>query len=164
MGEGLLFRLEWDADTDGLLRALVDVPVRLLAGTYRDGLWTLRLRAVDRAAISTFQDACVAAGVSLTLSRLGPLADAAGHPEAGLTAAQIEALELAHRRGYFDDARKATLDDLSAELGISRQALAGRLQRGHRNLLGTLFASTDGGPIVPRIHPHEYCRVHNKVT
>lgn len=42
-------------------------------------------------------------------------------------------------RGYFDEPRRATLDDLASELGITRQSLAGRLRRGHRNLLAGLF-------------------------
>ncbi|AEH36174.1 helix-turn-helix domain-containing protein [Halopiger xanaduensis] len=57
----------------------------------------------------------------------------------GASPAQLEALELAYERGYFDEPRRATLEDLAAGVGITRQSLAGRLRRGHRNLLAGLF-------------------------
>jgi predicted DNA binding protein len=42
---------------------------------------------------------------------------------------------LALERGYYDEPREATLDDLAGEVGISRQAYARRLRRGYRTLI-----------------------------
>ena len=43
----------------------------------------------------------------------------------------------AFEAGYYDIPRDATLEDIADELEISRQALANRLRRGYRNLIGT---------------------------
>lgn len=147
-GEGLRYRIERRGEDGAALSALVDAPVTLLSGRCRNGSWTLRLRAVGHEPIAAFQVACESAGIPLTLSRLGPLAAADGDGGSDPTTAQLEALELAYRRGYFDDARTATLDELAGELDISRQALAGRLRRGHRTLLGRLFATGADGALL----------------
>jgi predicted DNA binding protein len=55
---------------------------------------------------------------------------------AGLTEKQHEAVLLAYRMGYFDSPRQAGLAEIAAELDISRQALASRLRRGLRHIVG----------------------------
>ncbi|MFC7027483.1 helix-turn-helix domain-containing protein [Halomicroarcula sp. GCM10025710] len=46
------------------------------------------------------------------------------------------------RAGFFDEPRTATLEDVAAELGISRQAVANRLRRGHRALIREMLSET----------------------
>nr|WP_255473553.1 helix-turn-helix domain-containing protein [Halogeometricum sp. CBA1124] len=46
-----------------------------------------------------------------------------------MTDLQRETLALAIRRGYFEVPRSATLSDLAAELGVSKQAVSERLRR-----------------------------------
>lgn len=54
---------------------------------------------------------------------------------------QREALVTAYRRGYFAEPRETSLEDLAAELDRSPTAVAGRLKRGMRSLVGmTLVA------------------------
>ena len=53
-----------------------------------------------------------------------------------LTEEQREALVVAYRRGYFAEPRATSLEDLADELGISPTAVAGRLKRGMRALVG----------------------------
>jgi biotin operon repressor len=58
-----------------------------------------------------------------------------------LTEEQRETLVLAYERGYFAEPRGTSLEDLAAELGISPTAVAGRLKRGMRALVGMTVVS-----------------------
>lgn len=62
--------------------------------------------------------------------------------DAAITEAQEEALVLAYDREYFDSPREVTLEELADELGISQQAVASRLRRGLRGVLGTALSET----------------------
>ena len=55
----------------------------------------------------------------------------------GHTPEQREALVAAYEMGYFTEPRETSLEELAAELGISPTAVAGRLKRGMRSLIGT---------------------------
>jgi len=81
-----------------------------------------------------------------------------GEPEApgdGLTDRQREALRIAHGMGYFDIPRRASLDDVAAELGITASALSERLRRAQTHLIETTVGST--WPPLPDAHkrPHD---------
>ncbi|THE66743.1 bacterio-opsin activator [Salinadaptatus halalkaliphilus] len=134
---GLLYRTNWIAEEDGVVSAIADADVTLLSATGKRDQWSFRLRIDEYDQLRAFQDRCHDLGVHIALSRLQPLEQV--DDERDMTSAQLEALELAFREGYFDDPRRATLSELAAELEITRQSLAGRLRRGHRNLLADLF-------------------------
>jgi predicted DNA binding protein len=53
------------------------------------------------------------------------------------TPEQREALVTAYEMGYFTEPRETSLEEIAAELGISPTAVAGRLKRGMRSLVGT---------------------------
>ena len=55
---------------------------------------------------------------------------------------------LAYERGYFNSPRDVTMTELGEELGISQQAIASRLRRGIRQILGRTLATLEGD--VPR--------------
>ena len=155
---GLLYRATWSPTVDGIIETIVASDVTLLSATGKRDRWTFRLRADDHGAIGAFQDRCREKGIRIDVSRLQPLR--AVDRDAGITSAQLEALELAYERGYFDDPRRATLDELATELGITRQSLAGRLRRGHRSVLAELFGlgSENGDrrpPFGPTASTHE---------
>lgn len=57
-----------------------------------------------------------------------------------LTAEQREALVAAYELGYFAEPRQASLEVLAESLGLSPTAVAGRLRRGLRSLVGTTLA------------------------
>jgi hypothetical protein len=68
-----------------------------------------------------------------------------GDPEApgdGLTDPQHEALRTAYGMGYFDIPRRASLDDVATELGITASSLSERLRRAQTHLVETTVAST----------------------
>lgn len=68
-----------------------------------------------------------------------------GEPEPpgdGLTDCQREALRVAYERGYFEVPRRASLEDLAIELGVSASSLSERLRRAQRHLVESTVAPT----------------------
>jgi predicted DNA binding protein len=76
---------------------------------------------------------CREADVGIELTRLAPESGPNEHD--GLTDAQRDILLLALEAGYFEEPREASLEDLAAELDISRQAVGTRLRRAYANLI-----------------------------
>ena len=68
-----------------------------------------------------------------------------GEPEApgeGLTDQQQEALRIAYELGYFDIPRKATLEEVAAELDIAASSVSERLRRAQIQLIEETVAPT----------------------
>jgi len=95
----------------------------------------VRARVPTRAALQAYVETCREKDIEVQVEGLYREED---HEQSrfGLTDSQREALITAHEAGYFDSERAATLAEIADDLGISRQALAGRLRRGHRQLIG----------------------------
>ncbi|PSP98688.1 bacterio-opsin activator [Halobacteriales archaeon QS_4_70_19] len=94
----------------------------------------VRARVPTRAALQAYVETCREKDIEVQVEGLYREED---HEQSrfGLTDPQREALVAAHEAGYFDSERAATLAEIADDLGISRQALAGRLRRGHRQLI-----------------------------
>jgi hypothetical protein len=60
----------------------------------------------------------------------------------GLTDRQHEALRIAYELGYFDIPRRASLDDIAAELDISASSVSERLRRAQTQLIEETVATT----------------------
>lgn len=134
VGDGTLYRAEWDAGASDLIQGFVESKAALVQaeGTVEGGRFQLRFP--DRAAAATFQEYCSTHEIP---ARLVQAHDLRGREPAGppLTDAQREALALAFERGYFDQPRGVSLGELGETLGVSPQAVGGRIRRGTANLL-----------------------------
>lgn len=134
-----LYRTTWDTAVPSALVGVVESRLVLLESTYdENGLWA-RVRANDREQLAAFLDYCRRNDIEVDVHRVHDFADDPSGRGAQLTPEQAEALRLALERGYYDEPRRASLADLGEELGISRQAVAGRLRRGVRTLLAETF-------------------------
>ncbi|WP_435345275.1 helix-turn-helix domain-containing protein [Haloarchaeobius sp. HRN-SO-5] len=139
MGERGLFRAEWEPEFVGIMKAIARTsPTVVSASGSADG-WTFQLRAEDVDSFSEFKQYCDDYEIPVTLTRLGALTGPSTGPEYDLTDDQREALVLAFLEGYYDDPRETDLEALASQLGISRQAFAGRLRRGYRNIVGSIL-------------------------
>ena len=138
-----LLRWTWDPTEVSVLRAIRETGVSLLSGVGTSTRWTFKVRGDDRETVARFQAYCLDNDIPITLSTLQQLHPGRRGQEYGLTDPQRQALLLAYDRGYFDTPRRATLEEIAAELDISRQSLAARLRRGHRNLVEHTLV-TDG--------------------
>ncbi|QCJ46413.1 MULTISPECIES: helix-turn-helix domain-containing protein [Haloprofundus] len=90
----------------------------------------MRMRFPDREALAEFRRRVRERGVSFTLKRLYTPESPETTERYGLSEKQRTALRSAVRIGYFDVPRRASLDELADELGISGQAASERLRRG----------------------------------
>ncbi|MDG5775506.1 helix-turn-helix domain-containing protein [Haloarculaceae archaeon H-GB2-1] len=131
----VLCRADWERCNRGFFDPLIESNVSLLSATCTADGWTVIVRGEDRGDVAAFQERCLSGGVPLTLSRIHSLTPLLTGHEYTLTDPQRTALLLAFERGYFDTPRETTLEELAGELGITRQALASRLRRGHRRLI-----------------------------
>lgn len=107
--------------------------------TQRRG-WFVRLLLPDREALSTVWDYAAENDISLEVFEIYGNEDAGGEASYGLTDEQTTALRLAYDRGYFNEPRDASLQELASDLNLSSTAMSGRLRRGMRNLLAATVA------------------------
>jgi predicted DNA binding protein len=131
--DAALCRARWQADATGLVSAIVASGVTVLDTTTDGTRWRIRVRATDRDDVSALLERCRTADVTIELRRLAP--EFGPDERDGLTDAQREILLLALEAGYFEEPRRASLEDLAAELGVSRQAIGTRLRRAYANLI-----------------------------
>ncbi|WP_306057090.1 helix-turn-helix domain-containing protein [Natronococcus wangiae] len=138
-----LLRVEWTQEYVGVLCALVETEIPLIraVGTNQD--WTFEIRGDDRSDIADFQKRCQEYDVPVTLTKLHALTPVETETEAALTETQQEAMVLAYERGYFESPREVTMEDLGDELDISQQAIASRLRRGIKHILGSTIPETE---------------------
>ncbi len=136
-----LLRVEWMPDYVGILTTLTETGVMLIEAVGTDEQWTFKIRGDMRADVAEFQQLCRERNIPITLTAVHALTPVETATEKTLTDAQQEALELAYERGYFESPRQVTMEELGEELGISQQAVASRLRRGTRNILGQTLSA-----------------------
>ena len=98
--------------------------------------WYERKIFTDFEAFTEFRTSCEKHEISFDLLSMTP--DPSQSDELsrdGLTDRQREALTLAVSRGYYENPRQVTTEELAEELGISQSSLSGLLRRGERQLL-----------------------------
>ncbi|MFQ3294295.1 MAG: putative DNA binding protein [Halobacteriales archaeon] len=130
-----LMRAEWEREYVGVLSALAETNIVVLEGVGTKDGWKFEVRGEDRESISEFRIFCQEKDIPIDITSVHALLPIQGNGYE-LTDAQHEALVMAYKRGYFDSPRKASLEDLAEELGITQQSLSSRLRRGHRRLIG----------------------------
>lgn len=141
VGDGYLFRSEWEPQYRGILKAITTTEVILLTGHGTSEEWTFELRADDHTSIARFQEYCHEQDIYPTLTSLHTLSEFNSRVNYDLTDRQREALLLAHNRGYFKTPREVTLAELAEELGITGQSVGARLRRGTDHLIGSTLAN-----------------------
>ena len=139
-----LLRVEWALDYDDVLTVLAETEVPLIEATGTSRQWTFEIRGDRRSNIADFQRRCRELDIPTTLRKLHALTPVETGTEAALTDTQREALVLAYERGYFESPREVTLEALGEELDISQQAVASRLRRGIKHVLGSTLPATSG--------------------
>ncbi|WP_284011812.1 bacterio-opsin activator domain-containing protein [Haloarcula pelagica] len=142
-----LLRVEWNPKYEGILSTLGETEIPLITAIGTNDQWTFEVRGDQRSDIATFQQRCRERDIQVTLTALHALTPVETTTEAALTDPQLEALVLAYERGYFNSPRDVTMAELGEELGISQQAIASRLRRGIRQILGQTLTALEGeGP------------------
>jgi len=142
--EQMFVCVDWNLDHESVLTAVVNTDVTLLSGIGDHERWTFAVRASEQQQLSEFQTYCSEYEIPIELTELHTISTLRSDQGFDLTDGQREALVMAYSRGYFDSPRDATQDDLAEELGVTRQAVSSRLQRGIRRLVaGTVIGAAD---------------------
>lgn len=132
-----LLRVKWSVEYDGVLSTLAETEVPLIQAEGTNQQWTFDIRGDDQQDIAAFQQRCRELDIPITLTQLHALTLIESDTEAALTDTQQEALVLAYNHGYFNSPRDVTMEELGDELGITQQAVASRLRRGIKHIIGT---------------------------
>lgn len=105
-----------------------------------DGGWLVQLLLPDREALHSIWTFARSEDFVFDLIEVHEERSGSYERRFNLTKRQRDTLALAYERGYFDEPRRASLEELAEELGISQSAVSGRLRRGIDRLVGaTLF-------------------------
>lgn len=135
-----LYRIEHTPETKLISTIVTEVDGFLAHTETRETGWLVRLLLPDRPAMNEIWEYATAEGISIDVIEIYGNRDADGTNSYGLTDQQETALLVAHREGYFDEPRGASLEDIAAELDLSSTAISGRLRRGMRNLVSATIA------------------------
>ncbi|MFC4438380.1 MULTISPECIES: helix-turn-helix domain-containing protein [Natrialbaceae] len=135
-----LLRVEWALDYDDVLTTLTETKVALIEAVGTNTQWTFDIRGDTRGDIADFQSRCRELDIPITLTELHALTPVETATEAALTDTQQEALVLAYEHGYFESPREATMEEIGDDLGITQQAVASRLRRGIKHILGNTLS------------------------
>jgi hypothetical protein len=133
---------------DALHDGWVDRAAVLQGATARPDGWVLDLRFPDREGLQAYFHDCLADGLSPELRSVGECCDGGGtrwyDP---LTEGQRELLAAAHKRGYFEVPRGASLGDIADDFDTSEQTVSETIRRALDTLVGQQFA--DAEPSTP---------------
>lgn len=99
--------------------------------------WLERWLLPDREALNAVWEAAREDGFEFEILALNQLRSPKTEGADRLTAQQQETLILAYRKGYFDEPREVSLEDLAEQLELSPTSVGGRLRRGIRGLIET---------------------------
>jgi|AntRauTorckE6833_2_1112554.scaffolds.fasta_scaffold00937_5 predicted DNA binding protein len=139
----MFIRIDWNLTHESILTAIVNTDITLLSGIGNQKQWTFEVRASEQQDLSDFQTYCQDHDIPIELTELHAISPLKSDREYDLTDGQRKALVMAYSSGYFDSPRDATQTDLADELGITRQAISSRLQRGMRRLVASTLITTE---------------------
>lgn len=109
-----------------------------------DGEWRFRLRFPDHDKLFQFYNYCTDHDLPVHIERTYTHTEESRlHGQFDISHAQREALVLTLQRGYFATPSESSLDELAADLDISRQALSNRTRRGNQEILRTVLLASD---------------------
>jgi len=140
--EATLFRVVWNRRFRDAVVAIADSEVALVTGTGTAEEWTFEFRGEDREPLSGLLRDLRADGIPVTVARLTEGLVRGRRRRCSLTDPQSEALRIAHAKGYFEEPRGATLEELAAETGVTPQAFGGRLRRAVARLAAARVGET----------------------
>lgn len=112
----------------------------------REGRLLYSVTLPDRSGLAPLVEALRESGSTVTVTRICTADEVDGESPV-LTEKQFETIQLAIRAGYYDRPRRATLDDLATELGITTSAASQRLNSVKRRLIDTYITQLEAGQV-----------------
>ncbi|SHG99311.1 helix-turn-helix domain-containing protein [Halobaculum gomorrense] len=133
------YRIEYSEETELLSPPLADVGGLTMGASSHLNGWVLDLQFKDHDGLYALNEYAEGRGIHLDIMELNHVDGYERDTDFGLTEPQREALLAAFDRGYFDEPRESSLEDLAAVMDISPTAVSGRLRRGSKRLIEALL-------------------------
>lgn len=137
------YRIEYTDDAELLTPRISALDGLTLGSVSHMNGWHLRLQLPDHDALYELDRYATDAGIRLDILGLQQIDEGTALEAFELTESQREALVSAFARGYYDDPREASLEDVADELGITPSAASGRLRRGSAQLIEAILVSDE---------------------
>jgi predicted DNA binding protein len=138
-GSTTIYRIEHTPETKLISTKTVELGGLLLKAISNGPCWTVRLHLPNREALSGLWEYCDTEDISFELNRMFRQDDITDTTAAGLTEAQRVALKTAYEKGYFEEPRETSLEDLATDLDISPTSVGGRIRRGTGRLIESVL-------------------------
>lgn len=129
-----LYHLEWDAEGNELIQAILDSKGAVINAVGRGDEWRFQVRFKEREDVSEFHERC-ADRMPVEVVKIYDPIEVSGNTRSGMSTTQLETLLDAYEAGYFKVPRETTLVELSEKYDISDQAVSERLRRGIAELI-----------------------------
>lgn len=136
---GAVYRLQHPPETKLLSPKTVELGGLMLEATSDGRGWIVRLQFPDQEALSLLWEYCEDEDISFDLRQMFRDQTWTGSEVMTLTDAQYDALTTAHKKGYFEEPRDISLEELAEILDISPTAVGGRIRRGTAALIETIL-------------------------
>lgn len=138
------YRIEYSDEAKLVTPAITEIGGLTLESRNRADGWMLHLQLRDHDALYDLDEYARDQGIRLDVLELHQGDERAERVDFGLTEAQREALVGAFVKGYYDEPRESSLEELATLLDITPSAVSGRLRRGSARLVETVLV--DGDP------------------
>lgn len=137
------YRVEYSDQALVVTPTITELGGLTLEATSRSGGWVLHLQLEDHAALYALNEWAREVGLRLDVLELQQRDTGNGRTDFGLTESQREALVGAFVKGYYDEPRESSLEELASLLGITPSAVSGRLRRGSAQLIESVLIEED---------------------
>lgn len=137
-----LFQAEWAPEAD-VIEGIKTLQATILEATGSADGWEFQVRAKERERLGRFQQIFTRQGIPVEIQRIYNFAEVI-ETQTPITPEQREALVTAYERGYYDDPREVTQQELGSHFDISGRSLSDRLRRGTRNLIASSLLDPPG--------------------
>lgn len=132
--DGMFYQVKWDVDSP-LIHCVVEHNGFVMDAQGTNESWSLMVWFIEKQDASSFQECCISRSIPLEIIRVTTISEVISPDNQLLTEEQRTAFELAYERGYFDEPRRTSQQELAAELNISASAFGSRLRRGYSKLI-----------------------------
>lgn len=133
------YRVEYSDEALVVTPTITELGGLTLEATSQSDGWVLHLQLEDHAALYALNEWARGVGLRLDVLELQQRDTGDGRADFDLTESQREALVGAFVKGYYDEPRESSLEELASLLGITPSAVSGRLRRGSAQLIESVL-------------------------
>lgn len=139
LDDAILYRAAWTPKMP-VIEGIKTLRATILKAEGTTDEWVFQVIAEERQRLREFQQIFTEQGIPVELKRISNFSDeeACNHQ---LTPEQRQTLIAAYEKGYFDQPRQVTQEDIGDQFGITGRAVSKRLCKGTKNLIQTTLIS-----------------------